>query len=183
MQTSLLSEYLEVVPADRDETRIVGVAIEGCRVCLKVPLEQWPTALHQQWQQELFFLFPLENRVGRVDARDSLILCHEVTNCPRKTAPETEDRTCRHFNQGLCVAATTVANNFRPLSFGTIGAFHGISKQRVQQIYCAAQRKVIRAAARDPVLREYYTALGLRPENMPDPKKLAANIEELLADN
>jgi len=180
---SQLSNYLALNPCQSGEESKQSTLIRNHTLSLKVPIDEWPESLRQEWKLELFYLFPPENRSGKIDNRDCITLCHEVENCPRKKIQNSEDRSCSHFSQGICIMATTVANDFRPLSFGTIGAFNGISKQRVQQIYCSAQRKVILAAARDPVLREYYTALGLHHRNLPDPKQLASKMVEIIDGN
>jgi hypothetical protein len=71
------------------------------------------------------------------------------------------NQLCPKFAFGICVEATLLENENRPISFATIGYLAGISKQRVEQIYSVAQQRLVEEIRKDPVLVEYCLQHGI----------------------
>jgi hypothetical protein len=151
---------------------------EGSWIYLKQPISQWPKNLQYLWNQELSYLFEME-----VEARDflgeqRLCLCIDTHDCGEKSS-EMENRDCLYYARGICLAATHLASEI-PISFGLMGRLFGISKQRVQQIYAGAQKKIIKKILADPFLKEYCLGLGLGALHLPSAESLSEEIDSLL---
>ncbi len=152
---------------------------EGNWIYLKKPLSQWPKSLKTIWEQELAYLFSMD-----VEARDflgdqRLCLCVDTKDCGEKTT-EVENRGCFYYARGICLAATNLASDI-PISFGLMGRLFGISKQRVQQIYAGAQKKIIKKIISDPFLKEYCLSLGLGSTHLPSAEDLSSEIDSILS--
>lgn len=148
-------------------------------IYLKKPLSQWPKALKREWDLELSYLFEMN-----VEARDflgdqRLCLCINTQDCGEKSV-ELENRSCLYYARGICLTATTLASDI-PISFGLMGALFGISKQRVQQIYAGAQKKIIKKIIADPFLKEYCHGLGVGSIHLPSASDLSKDIDSLLS--
>ncbi len=98
--------------------------------------------------------------LSRDIASEMVCLCAHVKKCPMKGGAEVNP-LCPKFAFGVCVEATLMENENRPISFATIGYLAGISKQRVEQIYSVAQQRLIEEIRKDPVLCEYCLQHGI----------------------
>lgn len=137
---------------------------------MEVPFSKWKEPLRGRWSRLARVLFSegRELKGGESPKTDlstepvgeSICLCRDVKKCPLKGEQEMNP-LCPKFAFGICVEATLNANDGRPLSFATIGYLTGISKQRVEQIYSAAQQRLIEEIRKDPVLLEYCTQQGI----------------------
>lgn len=146
---------------------------------LKHPLSKWPKKLRDQWEQELIFLFQTQE----VKARDflgdqKLCLCIDTDQC-REKKDGTENRQCLYYARGICLAATTLATDV-PISFGVMGTFFGVTKQRAQQIFVGAQKKIIQKIISDPFLKEICLGLGVGESQLPSADELASDIDDLI---
>jgi hypothetical protein len=152
---------------------------KGKWMALKKPLSQWPKTLREKWEPELLFLFQTQEVKARDFLGDQrLCLCIDTLDCGEKKDHE-ENRGCLYYARGICLAATTLATGV-PISFGVMGTFFGISKQRVQQIYVGAQKKVMKRIAADPFLKEICMGLGVGTKLLPSADELADDIDDLL---
>jgi hypothetical protein len=143
--------------------------------------KEWPKELMRSLEQDLFYLFPDQFRSESYNAHDEVCLCGDIVNCPFKAkGVKTENRECSRYSRGICLEATVVHNEGNPLHFGTIGFFHGLSKQRVHQIFTDAQKKLITRIAQDPVLREFCESIASGRVKLPPAHELAAELAKEL---
>jgi hypothetical protein len=142
--------------------------------------KEWPKDLLREWEQDLFYLFPKQFRSESYNAHDEVCLCGDIVVCPFKSKGTIENRQCSRYSRGICLEATVVHNEGNPLHFGTIGFFHGLSKQRVHQIFTDAQKKLITRIAQDPVLREFCESIASGKVKLPPAHELAAELAKEL---
>ncbi len=165
--------------SDRKPTEKVPMfESEGRWIYLKKPIAEWPKNLQKRWNQELLYLFGMEVAPGDFLGDQRLCLCIETKDCGEKST-EIENRGCLYFARGICLTATHLATDI-PISFGLMGTLFGISKQRVQQIYAGAQKKIIQKITSDPFLKEYCLGLGLGTHHLPSAEELSNEIESIL---
>ena len=148
-------------------------------IYLKKPLSQWPKALKKEWELELSYLFEMNVEAGDFLGDQRLCLCIDTKDCGEKSV-ELENRSCLYYARGICLTATTLASDI-PISFGLMGALFGISKQRVQQIYAGAQKKIIKKIISDPFLKEYCHGLGVGTLHLPSASDLSMEIDSLFS--
>lgn len=163
-----LSDYISL-SSSRPSKGEVFFAL-GKWLRLDVPFVKWKEPLRSRWARMARVLFSGEKEAEdpvRGEETDlsggtgeSVCLCAHVKKCPIKGS-NTINPLCPKFAFGICVEATLAINDGRPLSFASIGYLTGISKQRVEQIYSAAQQRLIEEIKRDPVLMEYCQTQGI----------------------
>jgi len=146
---------------------------------LAVPFSRWKEPLRGRWSRLARVIFSSEKPssespqppsynaplasstdLSRDVASEMVCLCAHVKKCPMKGGKEINP-LCPKFAFGVCVEATLMENENRPISFATIGYLAGISKQRVEQIYSVAQQRLIDEIRKDPVLAEYCVHHGI----------------------
>jgi hypothetical protein len=153
--------------------------VQGVCVGLVKPILDWPKDLYEEYQQDLYFLFPKLFKSESYNTRDMVCLCATVKNCPKKPGMM-ENRACSEYRRGLCIQASMEANNCEPLALGSIARFHGLSKQRVHQIYNHARKKLILDLSQDAVVQEYLADVFIGKRNIPTPGEIAQFIEKAL---
>jgi hypothetical protein len=154
--------------------------VNGVWVGLMKPFSEWPKDLYDLYQQDLYFLFPKLFKTEDYNTKDVVCLCATVKNCPKKQQGQIENRECSEYRRGLCVEASMEANNCEPLALGSIARFHGLSKQRVHQIYNNARKKLIMDLSQDAIVQEYLADVFLGNRQMPTPEEVAQFIEKAL---
>ncbi len=142
---------------------------------LDVPFSRWKEPLRTRWSRLARVIFSGEKQDQGRDSVPSILqstdlsrdasselvcLCAHVKKCPMKAGQEI-NQLCPKFAFGICVEATLLENENRPISFATIGYLAGISKQRVEQIYSVAQQRLVEEIRKDPVLVEYCLQHGI----------------------
>lgn len=151
----MLGDYIEILdsPPPHYAAGTEGVAQVGTHyVRLKIPLCKWPEELHTQWAATVQVLFSA--RSDPPDESQSICLCCEVKECPvKKSNPD--DRKCPMYAYGICLEATSNANDGHETSFTNVALFCGLSKQRVHQVYLKAIGQIIKMIEDDPELREH----------------------------
>jgi hypothetical protein len=152
--------------------------VNGSWIYLKKPLQSWPKELRKVWDQELIYLFGMDVQARDFLGEQKLCLCVDTEGCGEKEG-KGENRDCLYYARGICLAATTLATD-TPISFGLMGTLFGISKQRVQQIYAGAQKKIVKKIIGDPFLKEYCMGLGLGKLHLPSAEDLSNEIDDLL---
>lgn len=164
-----LSDYisLDISKPKEGERFFIG----GRWLGLKVPFSKWKEPLRGRWSRLARVIFSSEKDEVAPDketgtdlayeaAGEQICLCAHIKKCSLKTG-QTINPLCPKFAFGICVEATIAANDSKPLSFATIGYLTGISKQRVEQIYSAAQQRLVEEIRKDPVLSEYCESQGI----------------------
>jgi hypothetical protein len=159
------------------------VMVKGIWAVLKKPITQWPQTLFSEYQQDLYFLFPDEFKTENYNSKDVICLCCTIENCPKKPAGEIEHRSCDQYRRGLCIEASVEANDCEPLALGSIARFHGLSKQRVHQIYNSARKRLILELSQDQLVQEYLADVFLGKQSMPSPDEIATFIEKAMSGN
>lgn len=140
---------------------------------LKIPFAKWKEPLRGRWSRLARVIFSPEREEGEPVKGDTsdlsstlggeqVCLCAHVKKCNLKLG-QNINPLCPKFAFGICVEATIASNDGKPLSFATIGYLTGISKQRVEQIYSAAQQRLVEEIRKDPVLLEYCEGRGIGP--------------------
>lgn len=157
------------------------VCVKGMWILLREPIAQWPKALLDTFQQDLYFLFPKEFKSESYNSKDVVCLCCTVRNCPKKSEGQVENRDCSEYRRGLCIEASIEANECEPLSLGSIARFHGFSKQRVHQIYNNARKRLITELAQDEIIQEYLADVFIGKQDVPTPDDIAAFIERAVS--
>lgn len=152
--------------------------VNGTWVALIRPPTDWPPQLLKEYQQDLYFLFPKAFRTENYNSKDLVCLCATVTNCPKKNIGQMENRACTEYRRGLCVEASIEANDCQPLALGSIARFHGLSKQRVHQIYTSARKRLISDLANDEIIQEFLADIFLGKRTLPTPDEIASFIEK-----
>jgi len=164
-----LSDYISFEPSKpREDERFFA---DGKWLRLKIPFSKWKEPLRGRWSRLARVIFSAE-KGGDLSAKTSgtdlatdttgeqVCLCSHVKKCSLKMG-QNINPLCPKFAFGICVEATIGANDGKPLSFATIGYLTGISKQRVEQIYSAAQQRLVEEIRKDPVLLEYCESQGI----------------------
>jgi hypothetical protein len=164
---SNLSEYISV-NTSKPKSGDLFFAL-GKWLRLEVPFVKWKEPLRGRWARMARVLFSGSKDEDKpkgeetdlsLESGEAVCLCAHVQKCPIKGG-QAINPLCPKFAFGICVEATLAANEGRPLSFASIGYLTGISKQRVEQIYSAAQQRLIDEIKKDPVLLEYCTNQGI----------------------
>lgn len=140
---------------------------------LRIPFTKWKEPLRGRWSRLARVIFSLEREDSSRDkiggqgtdlasevTGEQICLCAHIKQCNLKLG-QSLNPLCPKFAFGICVEATIVANDGKPLSFATIGYLTGISKQRVEQIYSVAQQRLVEEIRKDPVLTEYCESQGI----------------------
>jgi hypothetical protein len=163
-----LSEYISL-STSKPKTGELFFSL-GKWLRLDVPFVKWKEPLRGRWARMARVLFSGDkedasrNRGSETDISqgtgEAVCLCAHVKKCPIKGS-QTINPLCPKFAFGICVEATLATNEGKPLSFASIGYLTGISKQRVEQIYSAAQQRLMDEIRKDPVLREYCENQGI----------------------
>ena len=154
--------------------------VKNIWVALIRPLSEWPKELRDEYQQDLYFLFPKEFKTENYNSKDLVCLCCTIGNCAKKESGQLEKRDCEEYRRGLCVEASIEANECKPLALGSIARFHGLSKQRVHQIYSSARKRLIMSMAQDETMQEYLADIFLGNRSMPTPDEIATFIEHAI---
>jgi hypothetical protein len=147
---------------------------------LKIPLKRWPRPLFKEWKQDLFYLFPDQFSCEDIESDENVCLCVDIAQCPHKAAAG-ESRECRWYSRGLCVDATVVENEGASPNFQVIGFFHGVTKQRIEQIYAGARKKLVDAIMDDPYLKELCGEISVGTKALREAETVADRIGRLLA--
>lgn len=175
----LPSEYVKI--SKKEPARCVDKAfVDDMWIALMKPLSEWPKELAAAYQQDLYFLFPEAFSQEAYNSRDLVCLCCTVSNCPKKSEDQIENRECSEYRRGLCVEASIEANDCKPLSLGAIARFYGLSKQRVFQIYKEARKRLILEIAHDDTMQEYLGDIFLGKRTVPTPNEIANFIEQAI---
>jgi hypothetical protein len=164
-----LSDYISIETSKPtgSERFFVG----GRWIKLKIPFSKWKEPLRGRWSRLARVIFSAEREEAENDKNPStdlasnsqgeqVCLCAHIKKCNLKQG-QNINTLCPKFAFGICVEATINANEGKPLSFATIGYLTGISKQRVEQIYSAAQLRLVEEIRKDPVLLEYCESQGI----------------------
>lgn len=167
-----LSSYISVGTA-RPAQPAESCFSAGRWLKLEVPFSRWKEPLRGRWSRLARVLFSSEKSppesepsnqsqtdLSREASAEMVCLCAHVGKCPMKAGQEINP-LCPKFAFGICVEATLMENENRPISFATIGYLAGISKQRVEQIYSVAQQRLVDEIKKDPVLAEYCMQHGI----------------------
>ena len=157
---------------------VAKVKVGDTWAVLHKPITEWDKNLLEEYQQDLYFLFPQQFKVEDYHSKDMVCLCATVTNCPKKSIGQMENRECTEYRRGLCVEASVEANDCQPLSLGSIARFHGFSKQRAHQVYTSARKRLIMEMAHDEVIQEYLADIFLGKETLPTADEITALIEK-----
>lgn len=165
-------------PSGKDS--IDKACVDGAWISLRKKISQWPKEIANAYQQDLYFLFPTEFKTENYNTRDMVCLCATVTNCPLKPEGLLENRICQQYRRGLCVEASVEANDCEPLALGSIARFHGLSKQRVHQIYNSARKRLILEMSQDEIMQEYMADIFLGNRHLPSPDDIAEFIEKAI---
>ncbi|MFH1067280.1 MAG: hypothetical protein V1746_05210 [bacterium] len=172
------ADFLRFSPKEPRASECVDKArVNGTWIALLQPPASWPSPLLKEYQQDLYFLFPKAFRTESYNSKDLVCLCATVTNCPKKNIGQQENRVCTEYRRGLCVEASMEANDCQPLALGSIARFHGLSKQRVHQIYTSARKRLITDLANDETIQEFLADVFLGKRSLPTPDEIAAFIE------
>jgi|GEM_PF-3983567 len=156
------------------------VCVDGVWALLHKAPTAWPKEVAQAYQQDLYFLFPESFKTENYNSKDIVCLCASVKNCPKKSRHAEENRECSEYRRGLCVEASVEANDCQPLALGSIARFHGLSKQRVHQIYTAARKKLILELAGDETIQEFLAEVFMGKREIPSPDQIAEFIEKAI---
>lgn len=173
ISTSLLSFHKK-----EPSQGIAKIKVGDTWAVLHQPIAKWDKDLLNEYQQDLYFLFPDQFKVENYHSKDIVCLCSTITNCPKKKLGQLENRDCTEYRRGLCVEASVEANDCQPLSLGSIARFHGFSKQRAHQIYTSARKRLIMEMAHDEVIQEYLADVFLGKETLPTADDIVALIEK-----
>ncbi|MDD2711004.1 MAG: hypothetical protein PHV34_23755 [Verrucomicrobiae bacterium] len=155
------------------------VLIDGRWFVLKVPIKAWPKELLAEWKQDLVFLFRDQFRADPVRTGERVCLCVDIDQCSRKKG-KGENRGCRWYSHGICAEATVAENEGKGLRYQTLAYFHGLSKQRIQQICDHAQKQLMQAILEDPYLRELCEQIRIGQASLADVEDLTARIAGVL---
>jgi len=156
-----------------DKPSAAGVQVGQRWVVFLVPINKWPEPYKSRWFRTLRMLTALDRRFvsSRKESlaadeweNEKICLCHMTQGCPYKDSSDDINPECTRYVFGICVEATQQANK-TPLKLDTVGYLLGVSKQRIDQVYRMAVRKMIQQIQKDPVLLEYCESLGVGGEN------------------
>ncbi len=173
-----LSSYISIT-SEKPPSGTESCFAAGRWLKLDVPFSRWKEPLRGRWSRLARVIFASEKPdaaagtmagsstdLSREASAELVCLCAHVKKCPMKAGQEVNS-LCPKFAFGICVEATLMENENRPVSFATIGYLAGISKQRVEQIYSVAQQRLIDEIKKDPVLVEYCMEHGIGSASAP----------------
>jgi hypothetical protein len=132
-----------------------------------VPLAKWPQPYQQKWSRILKILYSRSTRpttrqtgvVGLDPVTERICLCSTTKGCSLKPEGSLENFDCSRNLLGICIEATLQMPD-NHLRLETMGAFLGVTKQRIDQIYQETVESLIRRIYNDPMLREYCQTHG-----------------------
>lgn len=174
------SGYLRITKKEPESKFLEQTNVNGMWISLLKPIPEWPKELREEYQQDLYFLFPKQFTTEAYNSKDLVCLCSTVRNCSKKRVNQLENRACTEYRRGLCIEASIEANECKPLSLGSIARFHGLSKQRVFQIYKEARKHLIAELAHDSTMQEYLADIFIGKRSMPTPEEISNFIEQAI---
>ena len=147
------------------------------KVSLRKPFSKWPESLKAEFGADVQYILDLQDNQRDVSPTDQIFcVCEETARCLERARPKACPQ-CPKYCLGICSAATIEANGGEGLGYAAIGAILGVSKQRVQQIHAATNKKMRKRISVDAELVEFCANLGIGKASLPTPEELADSLE------